>query len=70
MTRIDPKPPRRRLAVTDIARLVGRTGRVTFAGMTFRVKIRAAKIAYGHVRCHVTPIAGRGSAWIGNIELE
>lgn len=70
MTKIDPKPPRHRLATRDMRGLVGRTGRVTFNNLVFRVRILDAKIAYGHVRCKVTPIDGSGTAWLGNLEVE
>ena len=70
MTTIAPKPPAKKITPADATALVGKTASVTFNELTFAVRVTAAKVAYGHVRFLVTPVAGRGAVWVGNIELD
>jgi hypothetical protein len=69
MTLIAPQPPRRKLAPAEARAVIGRTGAVTFNGLAFHVRIKDTKTAYGHVRFLVTPVAGSGQVWVGNVEL-
>ena len=70
MTTIAPKPPAKKIAPADAASFVGKNAFVTFNGLTFAVRIEDTKTAYGHARFLVTPVAGRGAVWVGNIETE
>lgn len=67
MTRIAPKPPRRSLSPQQAAKTVGTTGTVTFNGLSFIVRVLETKTAYGNIRFRVTPVAGSGETWVGNV---
>lgn len=49
---------------------VGKTATISLNGLTVRVMIKDVKLSYGKERYDVTPIAGEGSAWVENVELE
>jgi hypothetical protein len=70
MTLIAPKTPRLKLTPTAARETVGGTGTVTFNGLTFKVRILAAKCAYGTARYLVTPVSGHGQTWVANLELD
>lgn len=70
MTTIAPKPPKKKIAPADAPGLVGKKAFVTFNGLSFEVLIEDIKVAYGHARFLVTPVAGKGAVWVGNIDIK
>src|SRR5215831_10174840 len=70
MTRIAPKPPKAKIPPHLAPSYIGKTAYVTYNGLTFEVSVKDAKVAYGQARFLVTPVNGRGSVWIANLELK
>ena len=69
MTRFAPQPPQSKIPPHLAAAFIGKTGHVTYNGLTFEVIVKDTKTAYGHARFFVTPVNGRGEVWIANIDF-
>ena len=69
MTHIAPKPPQSKTPPHLAASFIGKTGHVTYNGLTFEVIVKDTKTAYGHARFLVTPVSGSGSVWVANLDF-
>lgn len=53
----------------ELAKLIGRTAEYEVCGLSFRVGIMDAKMAYGDVRLLIEPVDGSGQRWVSKGSL-
>jgi hypothetical protein len=56
-----------RIAPEKRAALVGATALVGYGALTFQVKVKQHRVAYGTDRWLVSPVSGSGEAWLQNL---